>query len=138
MTVFAPLRLGHVSLATDRLEEMIAFYEKVLGAQIAHEFRNALGERYGVFLATGEGTFIELFNSPDVPLVGNRFRHISFEVDDIDVWAAHLRINGYNAEVKRGRTDHILQFFITAPDGVTIEFQQHDEQSALAQYVNKR
>ena len=130
-------RLGHVSLATNRLEEMITFYQGVLGAQVAHDFRNAEGVRYGAFLTTGCGSFIELFNSSDEPIPGNRFRHLCLEVENIEALARHLQTHGYSAKIKRGKTDRILQFFITAPDGTMIEFQQHDEQSTLAPFLSR-
>jgi catechol 2,3-dioxygenase-like lactoylglutathione lyase family enzyme len=69
----------------------------------------------------------------------SRSRHLCFEVDDLEAFARHLADCGYrDVTIKRGRTDGILQCFIRDPDGVMIELQQHDEQSALLPYVRER
>jgi len=124
-------RLSHVCLGSTNLPRTVQFYRDVLGCEVAHEFRNAAGELYGVFLSCRNGTFLEFFNEQSPKGPGGLFRHTSFEVDDIEAMAAIARQHGFRPEIKRGRTDHILQFFITDPDGNTIEFQQHDTQSVL-------
>ncbi|HZL59485.1 MAG TPA: VOC family protein [Stellaceae bacterium] len=139
MTQRQPLRLAHVSLSTPDLACAIRFYCDVLGAEIAHEFRNDKGELYGAFLHVGEGTFIELFNDPAVSgAEASRFRHLCFEVTDIEAMAEHLRHLNYVLNIRRGRTDGILQFLIEDADGNKIEFQQHDERSTLRPFLPKR
>ena len=124
-------RLSHVCLGSTNLARTIVFYRDVLGCEVAHEFRNSDGKLYGVFLACGNGTFLEFFNEDQAKPPGGLFRHVSFEVPDIEHAAASARRHGFQPEVRRGRTDHILQFFINDPDGNMIEFQQHDQQSVL-------
>ena len=124
-------RLSHVCLGSTDLARTIRFYRELLGCEVAHEFRNPAGEVYGVFLSCRNGTFIEFFNEQSTKPAGGLFRHTSFEVDDIEDMAATARRHGFQPEVKRGRTDHILQFFIHDPDGNMIEFQQHDRESVL-------
>ena len=132
-------RLSHASLSARDLARTERFYVDVLGCKVAHEFRNAAGERYGMFLHAGDGTFLEFFQKPDAPCEEGLFRHLCFEVDDIEAFARHLAGHGFaDVKVTRGRTDRILQCFILDPDGTKIEFQQHDEQSALAPYVKRR
>lgn len=134
-------RLSHVCLGVANIDESLAFYAGTLGAQIAHEFRNAGQERYGVMLACGQGTFIELFlrRSPalnsNAPEPDAGFRHLCFEVDDIEATAGRLRSLGYECAVRRGRTDHVLQLLIRDPDGIAIEFHQHDKASVLRPWV---
>jgi len=128
-------KLSHASFGSTDLPRTIDFYVSKLGCRVAHEFKNPQGETYGVFLACGEGTFVEFFNEKSPPQAGGLFRHICFEVDDIEASAAHCRSLGFEVEVRRGRTDRILQFFIHDPDGIMIEFQQHDEQSALLKFA---
>jgi catechol 2,3-dioxygenase-like lactoylglutathione lyase family enzyme len=130
-------QLSHVCLSTRDLAATERFYVGLLGFKIVHEFRNAAGERYGFFVHAGGGTFLEFFNKPDAGRQEALFRHLCFEVDDIEAFAAHARANGFpDVAIKRGRTDHILQCFITDPDGTPVELQQHDEQSVLKPYLS--
>ena len=124
-------RLSHACLGSTNLPRTIAFYRELVGCQVAHEFRNAAGEIDGVFLSCRNGTFLEFFNEQQPKPPGGLFRHLCFEVDDVEDMAAVARRHGLTAEIKRGRTDHILQFFVHDPDGNMIEFQQHDRQSVL-------
>jgi len=124
-------RLSHVCLGSTDLSRTIDFYGGLLGCEVAHEFRNAAGELYGVFLACRNGTFLEFFREQSQKPAGGLFRHLCFEVEDIHRMAGIARSHGFEPEVKRGRTDRILQFFIHDPDGNMIEFQQHDRESVL-------
>jgi len=124
-------RLSHACLGSTNLPRTIAFYRELIGCEVAHEFRNAAGELYGVFLSCRNVTFLEFFNEQQPKPPGGLFRHLCFEVDDVEDMAAVARRHGLTAEIKRGRTDHILQFFIHDPDGNMVEFQQHDRQSVL-------
>lgn len=124
-------RLSHVCLGSTDLERTVDFYRALLGCEVAHEFRNPAGERYGLFLSCRNGTFVEFFNEQAPKPPGGLFRHLCFEVDDIQQMAQTARVHGFQPEVKRGRTDRILQFFIHDPDGNMIEFQQHDRESVL-------
>jgi catechol 2,3-dioxygenase-like lactoylglutathione lyase family enzyme len=129
-------RLSHICLSTRNLAATERFYVDVMGFKIVHQFHNAAGERYGFFLHAGGGTFIEFFQKPDAGTQEALFRHLCFEVDDIEAFIAHARTHGFgDVAVKRGRTDYILQCFITDPDGIPVEIQQHDEQSVLAPYI---
>jgi catechol 2,3-dioxygenase-like lactoylglutathione lyase family enzyme len=129
-------RLSHACLSARNLATTERFYVEVMGCKVVHEFRNAAGERYGFFLHAGDGTFMEFFQKADAGADEGVFRHLCFEVDDIEAFARHLADRGYDdVTIKRGRTDRILQCFIRDPDGVMIELQQHDEQSALLPYV---
>ena len=128
-------RLSHISLGSRNLGRAIDFYQNLLGTEIAHEFRNGAGELYGVFLSIGGGTFLEIFNDPILENGKNCFRHFAIEVDDIEMAASKARDLGLVVEIKRGRTDRILQFHIYDPDGNQVEFQQHDMESALRAFL---
>jgi methylmalonyl-CoA/ethylmalonyl-CoA epimerase len=129
-------RLSHASFGSTDLPRTIAFYRALLDCEVAHEFRNPAGEVYGVFLSCRNGTFLEFFNEQTPKAPGGLFRHICFEVDDIEAAGARFRAAGHTFEIKRGRTDRILQFFVHDPDGTMIEFQQHDRESVLLPYVS--
>ena len=124
-------RLSHVCLGSTNVERTVAFYSKLIGCKVAHEFRNPAGEVYGVFLSCNNGTFLEFFNEQTTKAPGGLFRHVCFEVADINAMVELSRASGFEPEVRRGRTDGILQFFLHDPDGNMIEFQQHDKDSVL-------
>jgi lactoylglutathione lyase len=129
-------RLSHVSLNSRDLAATERFYVDVMGFEIAHEFRNAAGERYGFFLHAGGGSFIECFHSSENTAGGGAFRHLCFEVDDIAGFAARLKKHGIaDVAPRRGHTDHVLQLFFVGPDDIEVEIQQHDEQSALKPFL---
>lgn len=131
-------RLSHVCLGSTDLPRTVNFYRDLLGCEVAHEFRNPAGQLYGVFLACRNGTFLEFFNEEEAKPSGGLFRHLCFEVEDIERMAGIVRRHGFQPEVRRGRTDHILQFFVQDPDGNMIEFQQHDRQSVLYSLLPER
>ena len=129
-------RLSHACLGSTSIPRTVDFYGKLLGCKVVHEFRNAANEVYGVFLECGNGTFLEFFNEQAPKPPGGLFRHICFEVEDINRMADIARSHGFAPELRRGRTDRILQFFIHDPDGTVIEFHQHDPESVLYPLVS--
>jgi catechol 2,3-dioxygenase-like lactoylglutathione lyase family enzyme len=129
------IRLSHASFGTADLSRTVEFYCTLLGCQVVHEFKNAASEVFGVFLNCGNGTFLEFFTDQTPRQVGGSFRHICFQVDDLEAVAARFRTAGHQPEIRRGRTDRILQFFVHDPEGIMIEFQQHDAESALLPYL---
>jgi catechol 2,3-dioxygenase-like lactoylglutathione lyase family enzyme len=130
-------QLSHVCLGSTDLARTIGFYRDLLGCRVVHEFRNDAGELYGVFLSCNNGTFLEFFKEQERKRKGGLYRHLCFEVEAIDAAAERLRAHGYVANVQRGRTDRVLQFFIEDPDGNTVEFQEHDRESVLYHHIVK-
>lgn len=126
-----PLRLSHVSLETDDIVGAVDFYTRVLGCQIAHEFRNPAGEIYGVFLACGGGSFIELFRCRESRPRGGPLRHFCLQVADIQKTSNALKLHGFAPEIRRGRSDRTLQLEIQGFEGVMVEFHQYDTDSTL-------
>lgn len=124
-------QLSHICLSTPDIPQAVAFYQSVLGCTIAHEFKNAEGFVYGVFLHAGNSTFIELFNIDEPPQQGGLYRHLCFEVDDLAAHAADLIAKGFKTEIVRSRSDKTLQCWIADPDGNKIEFHQYDAPSRL-------
>lgn len=128
-------RLSHVSLGSTDLNRTLGFYCNLLGCSVAHEFRNNDGDRYGVFLACGNATFLEFFIEREPRRDGGLYRHLCFEVESLESVAMTLRQSGYAPTIRRGRTDRVLQFFVEDPDGNVVEFQQHDRESVLYPYL---
>jgi len=131
-------RLSHACFGTSDIARTTAFYKRLLGAKVVHKFKNEQHETYGVFLFMGGGTFLEFFKEETPKKHGESFfRHISFEVENIHELADKFQSGGLEVTIRRGKTDGILQCWITDPDGNHLEFQQHDEQSALLPYISK-
>ena len=122
-------RLGHICLGTIDLDRVVSFYSDLLGCRVIHEFRTAAGERYGVFLLVGEGTFLEFFRDTTIRSGDGRFRHLCLQVEDIEQAAHSLRASGFEPVVRRGRTDHVLLCEVRDPDGNLVEFHQYDSPS---------
>jgi lactoylglutathione lyase/glyoxylase I family protein len=89
---------------------------------------NPAGERYGFILASGSGTFVEFFRSqPQAESIpGNRnFRHLCFQVSDIQSFAEMFRQRGIEVSVTIGKTDRVPQFWVSDPDGTAVEFHEY-------------
>ena len=65
------------------------------------------------------------------------FRHVCFEVDDLNLLASTFTQNKIHFEQKRGRSDSTLQAFVIDPDGNKIEFHQYDRKSSLLPYLKE-
>jgi catechol 2,3-dioxygenase-like lactoylglutathione lyase family enzyme len=129
-------QLAHLCLGTRNLPQTLKFYNNILGFKIAHEYKNEAGEIYGVFLACGNRTFLELFADQEDTVKGGLYRHMCFEVTDLQAHVGNLKLKGLMAEIRRGRSDKTLLAEIKDPDGNTIEFHQYDEQSALRIFLD--
>ncbi len=128
-------RLGHICLGTPQLEQMILFYQHSCGCHVVHRFLNEDNDCYGVMLRVADSaTFLELFldergSTGDSAL----FRHLSFQVEEIDQQRRLIEEGGAQVTVVRGRTDQILQFWCRDPDGNQVEFTQFDEQAVYGE-----
>jgi catechol 2,3-dioxygenase-like lactoylglutathione lyase family enzyme len=122
-------QLSHPCFSTSDLIGTLRFYQDLLGLTVVHEFRNSEHELYGLYLSAGRSTFIEFFNSSAPLAKGTLFRHICFVVDDVTALQVHLDAAGYPSELSRGRTDRTLQFWVTDPNGIKVEFHQYDDKS---------
>ena len=122
--------LSHISLLSNSLNKVKNFYVKKLGLKIVHEFRNENNELYGYFLSSNKNTFLEFFKSKKKINFNNRnnhFKHICFEVSNIKNFNKKKFKNKFN--IKRGKTDQILQFFTKDFEGNTVEFHERDKLS---------
>ena len=131
-----PTRLSHVCLSSFDLQSTMDFYCNVLRCSVVHEYKNDNGEVYGVFLLVNNNTFLEFFKTPPFEEGTSCFRHLCFEVEDIHEWLRQLHEQGFSGEIKRGRTDRVLQFWINDPDGNMIEFHQYDPDSVQFKYLS--
>ena len=125
-------RLAHVCLNASDLERSIAFYEK-LGFRIVFRFtRN--GSPFGVYMQLAEGSFIEIFEDPNLgPVVNNGILHFCLETDDMDALVAQLAERGVPTAPKKMGVDNTWQFWLEDPDGN--RFEVHQYTPASTQFV---
>ena len=124
-------QLSHVSLSAKSLQKVVNFYVKILGFKVIHKFLNEKKEVYGLFLYCNKRTLIEFFKSKKKLKKSLRFRHICFEVSNIKKLKLKLKKKGFSINIKRGRTDGTLNFFIKDFEDNEIEFHQYDRYSLL-------
>ncbi|MDC5279760.1 VOC family protein [Acinetobacter baumannii] len=87
------LRLQHIGLRVQEIQQVSEFYEQVLGFTISDRVLNDQNELTAIFMRTDdEHHSMALFKSPI-----NRFDHFSFEINDwqgMKYWADHMAANG--------------------------------------------
>ena len=123
--------LAHVCLRTTDLEASIAFYCGALGLTRLFNFTRT-GAIIGCYLKAADNTFIEIFlaDQPEKTGAKQALNHFCFETEAIEALRARLLASGYSPGEIRDGADHSLQFWVTDPNGLALEFQQYTEQSA--------
>jgi lactoylglutathione lyase len=134
-------KLAHLCLVTDQLESLTAFYTQKLGFSLQFTFRHDDGGVFGHYLATGDSTFIEIFDRVgkhkqwggggkiDPLTYGNRLNHLCFEVTDIEATKRTLEGRGAKlTDIKTGM-DHSRQMWTNDPDGNPIELMEYTHAS---------
>ncbi len=134
--------IGHAAFGVRDIEKSLHFYCDILGFQQAFELKNVNPNRppsdipqiYYLFI--GNGQFVELFPAPagagnpdgtERP-AGNSgsYRHLQFEVDDMQRTIADLESRGLPPSPNPPRLgkDGNWQYWITDPDGNRFELMQ--------------
>ena len=118
-------KLSHVCLSSKNLKKVIDFYVKILKCKVVHKFVNKNKETYGYFINVGNNTFIEFFLVDKIEnSTFSAFRHLCFEVYNIDILYNRLKKTFPKIKIKIGKTDGIKQFFIKDFENNIIEFHQ--------------
>ncbi len=126
------ITFSHIGLNCIDLDITERFYQKHFGFKRSRVI--SIGDRILIFLTNGN-IHLELFQSDDSSISPDKkdgqtnvgFRHIAFQVDDID---AKLNLMGDNAEITLGPADlndHIKDWkvvWIKDPDGRIVEISQ--------------
>ena len=97
------MRIEHVALYVNNLENTKKFFVKYLGAKSNDEYHNQKTSFYSYFLTLEDGARIKIMNLPemaDLPkkLVRIGYSHIAFSVESIekvDALTAELKADGY-------------------------------------------
>lgn len=134
-------KLAHVCLFTDQLDAMIAFYRDVLGFPVKFTMKNDAGVDFGYYFATGDMTFIEIFDQKlavkqwggeVVAMRSNHTahtRHFCFEVEGLETLVAELVAKGLAVVPVKVGMDHSKQAWIKDPDGGDIELMEYTTRS---------
>lgn len=131
--------LSHISISSKNLKKVKRFYVDLLKLKIIHEFKNKKGDLYGYFLYAKNKTFLEFFKSKDkIKNEKFRLRHICFQTKNIYKVKKKLSKFSKTINIKRGKTDNVIQFFTKDFEGNTIEFHQYDKTSKLYKYIKKK
>ena len=122
--------VAHACIKTTSLEQTAAFYCDALGLKKHFEFTRK-GQTIGLYLKAANESFVEVFLAGEVENTNSRcLNHFCLETGDIEGLRRRLTDRGYNpGEIKMG-ADQSLQFWITDPNGLAVEFQQYTANSA--------
>src|SRR5664279_1365824 len=87
--------LAHLCFVIKSLDASLDFYVKKLGLTPGFEFRRENGDLFGMYLHVGGRSFIEIFQGTTEPFREfQSYRHLCFEVDDIEASVSDLRAKG--------------------------------------------
>lgn len=132
-------QLAHVCFFTDQLDAMVAFYRDALGFPIKFTLHTDDGELMGYYFATGNSTFIEVFDQRlavkqwggqvQTLTPGSQYKHFCLEVTGIAEVKAMLEGRGVTVSAVTLGMDHSLQAWIADPDGNAIELMEYTHAS---------
>ena len=134
-------QLAHLCFYTDQLDRMVAFYRDVLGFPVKFTMRNDDGFEFGYYFATGQTTFVEIFDQqgavrqwggsavPRGPNEGVRYGHYCFEVTGLEAFCAGLVAKDVAVIPIKVGMDHSKQAWIKDPDGNSIELMEYTPRS---------
>lgn len=133
-------QLAHLNFTSNQAAEMLEFYIGKLGLKVKFTLDHADGTPFGWYVDCGGRTFLEIFDQQGAVkqwggqmvelMKGNRYRHLCFEVNNIEGYRTELIQKGVNVtEVKVGM-DRSKQAWVKDPDGNDIELMEYTPESA--------
>ena len=98
------MRIEHIALYVNDLEEARKFFIKYLGAKSNDGYHNLKTNFLSYFLSFDDGARLELMNKPEMPdqpknLARTGYAHIAFSVggkEKVDALTARLKDGGYD------------------------------------------
>lgn len=110
------MKLNHIGLNIQRKEELVDFYQNILGLYLEHQFDLkpvlatkifGIGKQSEVFLCKNENIVLELFVYPENTTLG--FAHICIDVVDREIITKKCEKAGYPIiRIKRDDKPEIL------------------------------
>ena len=132
-------QLAHLCFHTDRMAQMVAFYQEVLGLPVKFTLTGDDGQTLGYYFECGQSTFIEIFDQARAvkqwggqlnPLAaGNRYQHFCLEVIGLQDFRASLEARGISVSPITVGMDGSRQAWISDPDGNAIELMEYTPRS---------
>ncbi len=125
------MKVHHIAITVNNLEESVKFYTQVLGFKIVKKFAREDMAAYATFIKLNNFQ-IELWQFKDLKENSNSLddikvrgiRHLAFEVDNLKETIATLKDKGLQfSESKLGASGHYY-CFTTDPNGVALEFYE--------------
>jgi lactoylglutathione lyase len=116
--------LLHVRYRVNDLEKTAAFYRDILGLAEVRRSKSGRGSELVFFRAPGSDTEIELcrFAESGPVTLCNDLTHLAFSVDDLDVFAAHIKKHGVQfSDGPHGTKGSGRMAFVDGPDGYEFE-----------------
>ena len=112
--------IDHINISTDRLAETCAFFKDVLG--LTDGFRPNFPFA-GAWLYQGDQALVHLIekDKASVPSAQASLDHFAFVIDDYEAMGATLDAHGIDYRKLETPGTTIRQYFLTDPNGVTIE-----------------
>ena len=124
------MKIEHIALYVNNLEEARKFFIKYLGAKSNDGYHNLKTNFRSYFLSFDDGARLELMNKPEMPdqpknLARTGYAHIAFSVggkEKVDALTARLKDGGYDV-ISGPRTtgDGYYESCIVAIEGNQIE-----------------
>ena len=126
------MKIEHLAIWVENLEQMKSFYEKYFGAQAGEHYHNPNKNFSSYFLSFSDGPRLELMHRPDIPESGHDqgaeykgFIHFAFSVgsqENVDRLTEELRAARYTiAGEARYTGDGYYESVVLDPEGNRIE-----------------
>lgn len=132
-------QIAHINFFSNNYDEMIEFYIEILGLKIAFTLDDDQGKPFGWYIDCGNRTFIEIFDQKgaikkwggkmDELKSGNRYRHLCFEVKDLEGYRKYIINKGVMVTQIEIGMDNSKQAWIKDPDGNDIELMEYTDKS---------
>src|SRR5258708_1375498 len=117
--------LSHIALYASDMEKTRAFYKDFLGFAEPYSLTNKDGTMHLTWIKINDLQTIELF--PEKEANSDRLYHISLETEDATAMRDYLAAHGVKVpeKVGKGKIGN-ANYFITDPDGHTVEIVQYE------------
>jgi lactoylglutathione lyase len=116
--------ISHIALYCHNIDASRKFYKDFLGFDEPYSLKNDDGSLRLTFIKINDQQSIELF--PEKEPGSDRLYHVALETDDAEKMREYLAAQGIKVPdtTPKGRIGN-LNYFVTDPDGRTVEFVQY-------------
>ncbi len=136
-------QLAHLNFFSNQAPALLDFYVNKLGLAVKFTLDHDDGTAFGWYIDCGTQTFIEIFDQQGAVKQwggqvaelkrGSLYRHLCFEVQDIEGYVQSLTAKGVSVTPIRVGMDHSKQAWVKDPDGNDIELMEYTTESLQVQ-----